>query len=79
MTCQHQTCQHQTRQHQTKRSHALSRGLLLCAALVPTLASAAEADARRLLKAMSDYLAAQKAIPSNSIPVSTSSVPSSRR
>ncbi len=62
MTCQHQTCQHQTRQHQTKRSHALSRGLLLCAALAPSLAAADEADAKRLLKAMSDYLAAQKAI-----------------
>lgn len=62
MTCQHQTCQHQTRQHQTKRSHALSRGLLLCAALAPPLAAADEADAKRLLKAMSDYLAAQKAI-----------------
>jgi len=35
---------------------------LLCAALAPPLAAADEADAKRLLKAMSDYLAAQKAI-----------------
>lgn len=51
-----------TCQHPTKRGRALSRAALLCAALVPALAGAAEADARRLLKAMSDYLAAQKAI-----------------
>ncbi len=39
-----------------------ARALLLCAALAPMAASADEADARRLLKAMSDYMAAQKAI-----------------
>lgn len=43
------TCQHKTM-------------LLLCAALLPAAAQADEADAKRLLKAMSDYLAAQKAI-----------------
>jgi hypothetical protein len=36
--------------------------LLLCAALLPAVAQADEADAKRLLKAMSDYLASQKAI-----------------
>jgi hypothetical protein len=52
------TCQHQTK--------PAVRALLLCSALMPMLmpvtAHADEADARRLLKAMSDYLAAQKAI-----------------
>lgn len=38
------------------------RAVLLCAALVQTAAHADEADAKRLLKAMSDYLASQKAI-----------------
>jgi hypothetical protein len=36
--------------------------MLLCAALLPVAARADEADAKRLLKAMSDYLAGQKAI-----------------
>lgn len=48
--------------HHTKRSRIAARAMLLCAALVPALAGADEADAKRLLKAMSDYLAAQKAI-----------------
>jgi hypothetical protein len=52
------TCQHQTK--------TAIRALLLCAGLMPMLmpvtVHADEADARRLLKAMSDYLAAQKAI-----------------
>lgn len=51
------TCQHQTRRHR-----AAARVLLLCAALAQTAAQAAEVDAKRLLKAMSDYMAAQKAV-----------------
>lgn len=47
---------------QTKRSRALSWAALLCAALAQPAARADEADAKRLLKAMSDYMAAQKAI-----------------
>jgi hypothetical protein len=39
-----------------------ARLVLLCAALVQTAAHADEADAKRLLKSMSDYMAAQKAI-----------------
>jgi hypothetical protein len=46
---------------QHPRKHVF-RALLLCAALAPPGASADEADARRLLKAMSDYLAAQKTL-----------------
>lgn len=49
-------------QHAGKRRRAAAWALLLCAALAQTAAQAGEADARRLLKAMSDYLAAQKAI-----------------
>jgi hypothetical protein len=41
---------------------AAARAMLLCATLVQTAAHADEADAKRLLKAMSDYLGAQKAI-----------------
>jgi hypothetical protein len=48
------TCQHQPK--------PAIRALLLCAALLPAAAHADEADAKRLLKSMSDYLAAQKAI-----------------
>jgi hypothetical protein len=49
-------------QHRMKPSRAVVRAVLLCAALAHTAAHADEADARRLLKSMSDYLAAQKAI-----------------
>lgn len=41
---------------------AAAWAMVLCAALVPAAAHADEADARRLLKAMSDYMGAQKAI-----------------
>ena len=51
-----------TCQHQTRRSRAVVRTALLCAALVQTAAYADEADAKRLLKAMSDYMAAQKTV-----------------
>nr|WP_314539872.1 DUF2092 domain-containing protein [uncultured Massilia sp.] len=55
-----------TCQYMTQWRRAVARTLLLCAGLVPALipaqCSAGEADARRLLKAMSDYLGAQKAI-----------------
>jgi hypothetical protein len=51
-----------TCQHQKKRSRIAARAVLLCAALGQTAAYADEADAKRLLKTMSDYLAAQKAI-----------------
>jgi hypothetical protein len=51
-----------TRPRQTRRSRAAARALLLCAAFVQTVAQAGEADAKRLLKAMSDYMASQKAI-----------------
>jgi hypothetical protein len=51
-----------TDQHDTLRSRIAASVLLLCTALAPAAAGAGEADARRLLKAMSDYLAAQKAI-----------------
>lgn len=51
-----------TCQHRSKYSRAAARALLLCTALGQAAAQAAEADARRLLKAMSDYMAAQKAI-----------------
>jgi hypothetical protein len=51
-----------TCQHQTKRSHAAARWVLLCAVLAPLAAHADDADARRLLKAMSDYMGAQKAL-----------------
>ena len=50
----------------TKRSRSMYRVLLLGAlvapGVAPTVASADEADARRLLKAMSDYMGSQKAI-----------------
>jgi hypothetical protein len=48
--------------HHMKPSCAAIRALLLCTALMQTAAHADEADAKRLLKSMSDYLAAQKAI-----------------
>jgi hypothetical protein len=51
-----------TCRHPIKPGRAVARAALLCAALVQTAAHAGEADAKRLLKAMSDYLAAQKAI-----------------
>jgi hypothetical protein len=51
-----------TCQHQTKRSRAAVRWVLLCAALALPAAHADDADARRLLKAMSDYMGAQKAL-----------------
>jgi hypothetical protein len=51
-----------TCRHPTHAGRALARAALLCAAFVQTAAHAGEADAKRLLKAMSDYLAAQKAI-----------------
>jgi hypothetical protein len=51
-----------TCQHQFKPSRVAAKVVLLCAALVQTAAHADEADAKRLLKSMSDYLAAQKAI-----------------
>jgi hypothetical protein len=41
---------------------AAAWAMLLCAMLVPAAARADEADAKRLLKAMSDYMGAQKAI-----------------
>jgi len=52
------TCKHQTR----RSSRAAARVLLLCVAFGQTAAYAAEADAKRLLKAMSDYMAAQKVV-----------------
>lgn len=51
-----------TFQHHMKPGRLAARATLLCAALVHTAAHADEADAKRLLKAMSDYMAAQKAI-----------------
>jgi hypothetical protein len=51
-----------TCQHQRKAGRVAAQVVLLCAALVQTAAHADEADAKRLLKSMSDYLAAQKAI-----------------
>jgi hypothetical protein len=51
-----------TCQYAKQRRSVVTRTLLLCAALAPLTAGAGEADARRLLKAMSDYLAAQQAI-----------------
>jgi hypothetical protein len=54
-----------TCEYQTRRSRHAARTLLLCAALMQTTMQAAhadEADAKRLLKAMSDYMTAQKAI-----------------
>jgi hypothetical protein len=51
-----------TCEHQTRRSRAAVRALLLCAVFGHTAAHADEADAKRLLKAMSDYMTAQKAI-----------------
>lgn len=51
-----------TSPYQIEPGRVAVRALLLCAALAQTAAHADEADARRLLKAMSDYLAAQKAI-----------------
>lgn len=51
-----------TFQHHMKPGRLAARALLLCAAFAQTAAHADEADAKRLLKAMSNYLAAQKAI-----------------
>src|SRR5689334_16620436 len=51
-----------TCQHQMKPRRAGACALLTFAAWLPMAAQADEADAKRLLKAMSDYLAAQKAI-----------------
>ncbi len=52
-----------TLQHQPRRGRGAVRMLLLlCAALAQATAQADEADAKRLLKAMSDYMAAQPAI-----------------
>jgi hypothetical protein len=51
-----------TSQRHIKPGRIAVRAVLLCAALVQTAAHADEADAKRLLKAMSDYLASQKAI-----------------
>jgi hypothetical protein len=54
-------CQHQMKRR-PKAGRTAARVALLCAALAQTAAHAGEADAKRLLKAMSDYMAAQKAI-----------------
>jgi hypothetical protein len=54
-------CQHQMKRRPTPGRTA-ARVALLCAALAQTAAHAGEADAKRLLKAMSEYMAAQKAI-----------------
>jgi len=51
-----------TCQHQTKCSRAAAGLVLLCAAFAQPAAQADDADARRLLKAMSDYMGAQKAL-----------------
>jgi hypothetical protein len=51
-----------TCQQQTKSSQTALRAALVCAVLAQPPAHAAEADAKRLLKAMSDYMAAQKAL-----------------
>ena len=51
-----------TCQQQTKTSQTALRAALVCAVLAQPPAHAAEADAKRLLKAMSDYMAAQKAL-----------------
>lgn len=51
-----------TCRHHEKGSRVAAFAVLSCAALATASASAGEADARRLLKSMSDYLAAQQAI-----------------
>jgi hypothetical protein len=62
MTCQHQIKPGRVRPIRVAAPLVAARLVLLCAALVQTAAHADEADAKRLLKSMSDYLASQKAI-----------------
>jgi len=56
------TCRQLAKLDHTARDHTAFLAVLVCAALTQAPAHAAEADAKRLLKAMSDYMAAQKAL-----------------
>jgi hypothetical protein len=56
------TCRQLAKRNDTVRDPTAFLAVLVCAALAQAPAQAAEADAKRLLKAMSDYMAAQKAL-----------------